>query len=312
LNEDLQTSQRLFNIEKLNGVFFPELAIDRLVLDNIEETYQWCVIDEGMIDQNYSNTKLPKQFLYQYKNIALPISSRALTENLRSYPRWINQNKIMDLIEDQTSEGATVISANDVELFGHHYSERIHVLRELLASPRINFMTVSEAIEKLEPQKLTAEDLTAASWQSEHEDFEKNTPYAKWNHPENQLQQQYLNLINTAHQALKSVEKPEDDIGLVYTSAKEHFDHGSASCNLYWLSNDPWWHPELVEIGARHLIKVVRTLSLSRETKIEAEDIYSELIYEMWQYHWSGNVEKGYKKYREKREHLLSSLADLS
>jgi hypothetical protein len=93
--------------------------------------------------------------------------------------------------------------------------------------------------------------------------------------------------------------------------AREHLDEGWASCHLYWLSNHPWWHPELVERGANNLIRCFRMLPVTYEEKAEAEKNHHEFLEKMWLYHWSGEVEKNYKLYDVEREKMLKELPEL-
>ena len=311
LEYDYSLSSSLISNSPSDTLFLAELAIDHLMLQNIEKSnkYRWCLVDESTVHPQFELDTISGYRVAKYKNLLLPVSSRSLAELLRAYPTWINQHKLIDFIYEQTPENDTIISGNDVELFGHHYEERIHVFSELLKmEDRIKFVTVSEAIEKQEPLELELKKFTPSSWQTTHSELEANTPFARWLDSTNKLQQQYHHLAQKVYDAFSTVEKPDDDIGLVYDSAKKHLDRGYASCHLYWLSNNPWWHPDFVEVGAKELVKAIRSLDIDLEIKREIEKLYAEFIHDLWQYHWSGNIEEQFRLYEKERQEILSHL----
>ena len=80
--------------------------------------------------------------------------------------------------------------------------------------------------------------------------------------------------------------------------AEDLMDQAYSSCYLYWLSNWPWWHPDLVGTGARNLIKCVRMSNIDNQMKSKAEEAYHLFLNKMWQYHWSGKVEGKYKEWQ--------------
>lgn len=315
LNYDHDITNGLIQHSLTESLFLPELAIDRNVLKHIADNahYEWCLIDESSAHPSFENDIISGYRVLKYNGLYLPVASRSLSEILRAYPTWINQHKLVDFIEEQTPDNDTIISANDVELFGHHYSERIHILRKLLEmTDRIKFVTISEAIKHIEPIEIELDQLTPSSWQTSKKELDNNTPFERWLSKDNPLQQEYHHLVSTVTKTFLSVDKPIEDTSLIYGSAEKHLDQGTASCHYYWLSNDPWWHPDLVEIGAKELIKVIRTLNLPLEDKQDIEKIYAKLIHDIWQYHWSGEVEKGFKLFSKSRQSIVTTLPDIA
>lgn len=311
LDQDQEISQLFLGTTTTQGIFFPELAITPELLDFASDAYRICLIDESSVNLDFDHHSLPQQPAYKYKNIFLPVASRALGEALRSFPQWINPEKIVSFVEDKTRDQNIAISANDVELFGHHYEERIYVLKDLLENKSIQFIRLTEVAEQLQGKKIGLNEFYPSSWQTTKTELRDQQPFAKWLKKENPLQKKYYELLSLAQDSLSTIEKPADDVGLVYNSAENHYDSGTASCYLYWLSNEPWWHPDLVEIGLQHLIKTIRTLPLSNKDKLHAESLYSSMIREMWQYHWSEKVTENFRRYKKQRQILLADLPDL-
>ena len=191
-----------------------------------------------------------------------------------------HQKSLALLIQKNSGEEDLIVTANDAELFGHHYSERLQVLADLLDAKEIKFITASEAVVKFGNQVKTISDVQTSSWQNCQR-------FDLWN--KNGLQQEYLQLLKMVHDlTLGSLDGATEDL----------FDQANSSCYLYWLSNWPWWHPDLVGTGARNLIKCVRMSNIDYQMKSKAEEAYHSFLNKMWQYHWSGKVEAKYKEWQ--------------
>lgn len=191
-----------------NTFFPPELAIDQKTLDIIPNKYVF-------VDETAINAKTP---IAKCKDKILLVNSRQICNLFRSYQGNLEARMVTDLM----TEELTVV-ANDVELFGHHYTERLQVLSDLLDNPNLKFIKASEAIEKFGHNPPEVIDIKSSTWQ----DCEK---FDLWD--KNDLQKEYLELLKTCE-----------------------VDSAYSSCYLYWLSNWPWWHPGLVRSGVELMPK---------------------------------------------------------
>jgi hypothetical protein len=303
-----------FQQDQFAGVFPPELAVTNEVLSNLATEFSWCIIDESSINRQFDLQTILSDQLYQRENSTLIVSSRAITETIRAYPSQINSSSLINFFQ-QTPEQQVIFSAHDVEVFGHHYEERIHLFEELVKSEQLTCITISEGIERSQATRKPIESITASSWQTNPAQLEQNNPFPMWYSPENHLQTLYSQLMALSYEAFSVAPKPENDVGLLFQSAQSaqnHYDQGIASCYPYWLSNRPWWHPELVESGARHLMKAIRTLPVDRKTKQDGENLYVQLIHDLWEFHWSGQVEENFKNYERERQERLKLLPNVS
>lgn len=290
-------------------LFLPELAADTNTISQFGKDFEYIIVDRTSIDRDYIHTPFSEQLKVSFEEANLIVSNRMITAIFRAYPNWINQNALVDYIYAHNKKGLPVINANDVEVFGHHYEERIHLLRELIDHSEITIQKLTDTIKPL-PNHQT-DSFHASSWQTFPTEQAANNPFPMWLDPNNPLQQAYHALLHKAHTALTSIPKPQDDKGLIYSSAEKHFDIGTASCHSYWLSNKPWWHPELAEAGAQHLIKSIRTLPLGNDIKVEAETMYADFVKAIWQYNWSDAVEKNYLQHEQRLEQVRDLLPDL-
>lgn len=273
IGKNSQTLKSSLGVEVTDGFFPPELAVDNESLDLINSNYM-------LVDKSALKTKFKIQdSIVKYGEKYLLINNRQVCELMRSYPKRLFVETVVNLVQKNSDEEGLVVTANDAELFGHHYSERLQVLADLLDAREIKFIKAFEAIVRLGSRATVVSDVKASSWQD-------CQGFSLWN--KSALQKKYLKLLKVVY-ALTS--------GSLNGTAEDFFDQGTSSCYLYWLSNWPWWHPDLVEKGATQLIKCVRSSPVSGEEKIRAEEMYYDFLKEMWQYHWSGMVEAKYKEF---------------
>lgn len=252
IKKNSKVLKELLGVSKTQGFFPPELAVDSPTIDLIKSNY--IVVDERAVGK--------PDPLVKYHDKYLVVNNRAIGEIFRSYPDQLGVETVMERLQNDLT-----VTANDAELFGHHYTERLQVLSDLLSSSEVKFITVTEAIKRYGEAATTVTEVRPSTWQN-------NKGFDLWTR--NKLQQKYLKLLQMVHK-------------LKYES--KFFDRSTSSCYLYWLSNWPWWHPGLVEKGALNLSKSVNSVAI--------EAVYQDFIQSMWKYHKSGKVEKNYLKYEE-------------
>lgn len=241
--------KRLFGV-KSKGFFPPELAIDQTSLDSLQSDYV-------IVDASGIKVKFP---VVKYKDKYLLVNNQVIGEVLRSHPDKLQVKEVVDMLKDEWT-----VTANDSEVFGHHYVERHQLLSDLLDRADIQFISVSQALSKFGKSAKPVTSIKPSTWQTTKE-------FALWTN--NPLQQQYLKMLNLIGQL------PHDH---------KYYDQATASCHLYWLSNWPWWHPGLVEKGAKLLLKSVKSK--------KAERLYREFIQAMWAYHTSDQVNINYRRF---------------
>lgn len=274
IEKSSRTLKNLLGVELTTGFFPPELAVNKDTLDLINSNY--IFVDENAAESK-SETPDP---IVKYDGKYLLINNRQIGEMFRSYPQRLSVETVVNLMNKNGSQGGLIVTANDAELFGHHYAERLQVLSDLLDDKEIKFITGSDAVDKFGSRSKTVIDINSSTWQD-------CQSFDLWN--KNVLQNEYLELLKTVYGLT---------LGSLEGAAEDLFDQANSSCYLYWLSNWPWWHPDLVGTGARNLIKCVRMANIDNQKKTEAEAAYHLFLNKMWQYHWSGNVETKYKEWQ--------------
>lgn len=250
IEKNNQILKDLLGMETTNGFFPPELAMDNKTLKLMDSKYIY-------LDGSSLEGKGP---IVKYNNKYLLVNNHQICNLFRSYPEQLQTKTVTNLLKSEF-----VLTANDVELFGHHYKERLQVLGDLLDCPVVKFITVSEAVSKFGRGVPEVYEISDSTWQ-------ECAGFALWN--KNLLQKEYLKLLELAH-------------GL---SDDDFLDRSYSSCYLYWLSNWPWWHPGLVEKGVENLVK-----SVKGNKTVEA--VAQQFLDQMWNYHGSGHVEENYQKF---------------
>jgi len=268
--------ERLISTKTPVGFFPPELAVDEKSLDSFQNTVLF--VSEDAVTK-HSPSSIP---IFSYKTNTLLIGNKKIINLFRAYPKKLDIQKVFSFINKEFPKESLFILPNDSELFGHHYSERLKLLADLLDSSEVAFLSIKEAVAQFGKDMPVIRKINLSSWQNTNE-------LDLWT--KNTLQKKYLKLAKLATELTKKEESKE---------VFHYLDKGWSSCYFYWLSNWPWWYPDIVESGAKNLIKSVRSCAhLSYEEKTRAEKLYFSLLSEIWQYHWSGEVEKNYELYEK-------------
>jgi alpha-amylase/alpha-mannosidase (GH57 family) len=246
----------LFGTKTTDGFFPPELAVNTAALELINSSY--VIVDQTAVDAKSPVVKFGQKYLL--------VNNRPVCELFRSYPRELAVSTVVDLVSENCSDGGLLITANDAELFGHHYVERIRVLKDLLDLKDIKFITASQAVAQFGTKAPAVSAVKPSTWQ----DCQN---FSLWD--KNDLQKEYLALLKLAHGC---------------SAGSDFLDQAYSSCYPYWLSNWPWWHPGLVQKGVENIKKSVG------ENKTVAAAA-QQFLDKMWQYHHSGQVEVKYREY---------------
>lgn len=267
----------IFDVKTPAGFYPPELAVDADSLIRINSHY--VIVDQTALDIKTSLARFDQKFLL--------VNNRPVCELLRSYPRELLVPMVVDLIQKNCPVGGLLVTASDAELFGHHYVERFQVLTDLLDLKDIKFITASQAVSQFETKSTGVAGVLPSTWQN-CQNFDL------WD--KNDFQKNYLKLLKTGYDLTR---------GNLEDEAENYLDQSFSSCYLYWLSNWPWWHPDIVQDGADSLITSVRMASVPGIKKANMEIAYHDFLSKMWQYQWSGQVEENYRKYNQATDKFL-------
>ncbi len=280
------------------GIFIPELAATESLMNRLKEYGDYTLIDQTAVEGDYYPVT-------EVSGLRAYVNNRNVCDVLRSYSRNLSGKKLAKWVAEKMTDSGGLVTLNDVEAFGHHYQERTKALEQIFDSPDFEFVTLKDLTD-VAAVNLRFSD---SSWQYLPEDKRLQGAFWLWKNPQNHLQMKYWDLVEMAEKIYEETKQATE--GYVRDTAAEHLDRGLSSCYLYWLSNWPWWHPDLVERGAQQLIKCCRTAGATKSEKLMAEEKYHSFLGELWKFHWSGQVEENYRQFDLEREKLLANLPDL-
>lgn len=286
--QGIMTAQRFFGDQFTTSGFFPtEAAISMDVIKAARECgYKWILADEISAGKGFGKLKYDRVYNVRGSDIDIYFLNRKYSDLLRSSPNLGIEDfekEIKGFSEDQY-----LVTATDGEIFGHHYQSREKILAWALRNPEISTVSFSEV-----PLRFTKKEeisVIKASWETAEADLDDNKPFPLWRDPDNKIHSLEWKLTELA---IKAVEKePKDDLGLKYSSSRDLIDRGLHSCHYWWASAAPYWNPDQIMVGLNLLMKATRgSPTASNRLKIEAEDVYAQLIREVWDWHWSGKAQ---------------------
>lgn len=262
---------------KKQGFYLPEMAYNDTVADIIKEMgFKWIILDE--IHAEKIETVDPT-INYKIKN-GLSVIFRN-----RLFSRHFPPQKIINDFNQINSE--YLITATDGELYGHWHKDDRGYYEKIFTSKKIITQTVSKYLEILEKSETVT--LLPTHWETTEKHIETNNLFHLWNDPENKIHESIWIFMKTA---ISIIEENKNDTN--YNYARNHLDRGLASCTWWWASNQKLnptlstWHPDIIEIGLKEIIKSVRTLqNISPKLHIESEKMYTNIVFYIWEYHWT-------------------------
>ncbi len=270
IEEEIKLQERrlkkFFGLEKPEGFFPPELAINNKVVEVVKRLgYKWLTVSQVSV-------RFPPKIPHgRFSGHDLSI----LVRN-RSVSRRIVSSFSSRLIETWPKDPYR-LTVNDAELYGHHKKAGLGLL-ENYQKAGVIFEPASKLL-KLDRQEFG--DLVPATWETERTERRHN-PFPLWSDEKNELHGKSWRLLYLAAKLFKKA--PVADPGR--RSAQLKLRGGIASCQWWWATKN-YWHPDMVVSGATETIKAIRSLrSADSSEKRKAEQMYADLLRAVWDRHW--------------------------
>ncbi len=282
LNEEI--NRRFFGgVYKPRGFFPPELAYSRKLGDAVAELgYGWIIL-EGCCasaralhcDRVYRLDGLELTVLFRHRELSLAIA----------FGRVKTAKEFVALAKKELGKGEYILTAMDGETFGHHRKDGFKVLADIYAV--LESVTASELLlrfpkrEEIEPMEST--------WAASRKDCQRGTIYPRWDnagsplHPKQwELYRLALTVVGGyAHQIPAKMLDGEAKVHTLtagqrkWLKARNILDKALHSDQFWWASHNPYWHPVIVERGARLLLDAI----LGTPEKAEAEERRARALY---------------------------------
>ncbi len=129
-------------------------------------------------------------------------------------------------------------------------------------------MTVSDLLTRF-PKRIETEPLEC-TWAASGAECRRGVAYPRWDNPKSPLHRKQWELFNLA---LEMVKRGGD-----HGRERVILDKAVHSDQFWWGSHTPFWHPGMVERGAKMLLKVVNTApGVSKDERERAKKLYDEV-----------------------------------
>lgn len=268
------------------GFFPPEMAYSRKVADLAASLgYQWVIVDE--IAYSGKTEAVDYNKIYTVKglgNFKVFFRDRRISNLIMS--AVVRSGKTLsDALGEEKNKNRYLLTAMDGETFGHHRPGLEKLFFEILSSPKLKKITISE-VEKYFP---TAEaiDPVASTWASSEQDIERGAQFLSWNDPDNVIhawQWEFTGLVLKIVENLNN-KKP------YYKTVRDKMDRALHSCQYWWASAKPWWSLEMIESGAFKLMDVLRSIpDLAEKDMKKGEDLYQRIVLKAFEWQRTGHI----------------------
>lgn len=195
-------------VKNIDGFFAPEMAVNNDLVDMLKDLgYRYLLVDETAIPTDFkSNNK----YIYKYNNSDFFIVCRNRTiSNLISFKRDVAVFDIQKTILEALSASESLVLALDGEQFGHHFSDGIYLLEEILAflsSQQVYLSSINEILEEHDYSHLNS--IVESTWGASDLNMTTGDIYPYWIDPKNKLQNELWKLEELLGSYLKKISFP--------------------------------------------------------------------------------------------------------
>lgn len=258
------------------GFYLPEMAYSERVAKVIgEHGFKWLLLDEVHAKQQPVDPT--KRYRLKGSELRVVFRNRYFSNN---FPPEAIFKKLPSL-------SGPVVTAQDGEIYGHRHRDTQGFIKQLLTSPQVEVVTVSEYLHSLTTEQTI--EVRAASWESTPALLKARQPYHLWLDRRNKIHQ---GLYALQIHLMELLERHHQDPNFAW--ARRHLDRGLASCYAWWSArarpsafSPLTWHPAQIEKGVHELLESMRSLTKLRpSTKIRIEDEGARLLRLIWRSHW--------------------------
>jgi alpha-amylase/alpha-mannosidase (GH57 family) len=255
------------------GFFAPEMAYDSKIAPIIEKMgFEWIILDEiscggevGKIDYNK---------IYKIKDTKLKVFFRdRRLSNLIMSAVVRSSDTLLNALGDDINQDKYIVTAMDIETFGHHRPGLEKMLFEVFETKDVEFIQISDADRfyketiEIEPAK--------ATWASSKQDIDNGSQFLSWSDPENIIHKWQWALTDLVLKEVYALDKNHSR----YDMIRKKMDIALASDHFWWASAKPWWSMEMIEDGAFRLLDTLRFIpDISKEKLEKGRDYYEHIV----------------------------------
>lgn len=262
------------------GFFPPEAAYNREIAEIVAGMgFEWILAEELSHSGTFGDVKYDRT--YEVEGLDLKIFFRERDASFKVLSGQLGTIKLFeDYLAPRLDKNLYMLTAMDGETFGHHRPGMEKLLFEIYKSSKVPTVTISE-LQKLFPKTETVKT-TPSTWALMEKDIEKNSPFSRWDDPENEIHKLQWELTELAIKVGSKEGSP----------ARHLLDRSLHSDQYWWASAKPWWSIEMIERGANELEDTILASDASEKEKQKAQELYYRIITMGFEWQRSGKVEE--------------------
>ncbi len=255
------------------GFFAPEMAYDSKIAPIIEKMgFEWIILDE--ISCGGEVGKIDYSKIYKIKDTKLKVFFRdRRLSNLIMSAVVRSSDTLLNALGDDINQDKYIVTAMDIETFGHHRPGLERMLFEVFETKDVEFIQISDA-DKFYKETIDIEP-SKATWASSKQDIDNGSQFLSWSDPENIIHKWQWALTDLVLKEVYALDKNHSR----YDMIRKKMDIALASDHFWWASAKPWWSMEMIEDGAFRLLDTLRFIpDISKEKLEKGRDYYEHII----------------------------------
>lgn len=272
---------------KPKGFFSPEMAYDKKIVPIISDMgFKWLILDEISCGGQVGQVDYNKVYKIKGSKLSVFFRQRRLS-NLIMSAVVRSRDTLLEAMREDLKSGKYIITAMDMETFGHHRPGLEKLLFEVLDTPEFDLIQISD-IEKYYKQKIEVVP-AKATWASSKQDIDSGIQFFSWSDPENDIHKWQWELTGFVLKEVYALNKSDSQYDLV----RKKMDIALASDQFWWASAKPWWSLEMIEEGAYHLLDLLRHIPNISKKKLEhGRDLYEHIVSTAFNWQRTGKIRR--------------------
>jgi hypothetical protein len=270
---------------KPQGFFAPEMAYDEKILSIVESLgFKWLILDEISCGGEVGHVDYNKIYKITGTNLNVFFRDRRLS-NLIMSAVVRSRETLLEAMRDNLNSGRYIVTAMDMETFGHHRPGLEKMLFEVFDTPEFELIQISDIAGYY---KETKEIIPAkATWASSKQDIDNGSQFLSWSDPENIIHKWQWAFTGMTLKEVYAMDKIHPRYNLV----RKKMDIALASDQFWWASAKPWWSLEMIEDGAYRLLDTLRYIpDVGKEKLEQGRDFYEHIVATAFNWQRTGKI----------------------
>lgn len=276
---------------KPRGFFPPEMAYKRELAPIIEDLgFKWIILDEIACGGEPGRVDYKKIHRIKGSRLCVFFRERRLS-NLIMSAVVRSKETLAETMKNDMNNGRYLVTAMDVETFGHHRPGLEKMLFDVFRAPEFELIQISDIASHFDQYEEVSP--VSSTWASSVEDIRNNIQFLSWKDPDNIIHKFQWDLLNLV--LGEFYKTPSDSPG--YAILRNKVDVALSSDAFWWASAKPWWSLEMIEMGAWNFFEVMELIPDIAKEKVDvARNLYAKIVSTAFQWQRSGRIRQMMKE----------------